>query len=371
MANKSIGNLSKYILKNSKNRENNLKYDFMPSLLEIIERPTHVAGRIIVLAITVLLIIAILWAYLAKIDVVVSGIGSITTEVDVGIVASQTSGVVKKLYVSEGDYVKKGDILLEFDTSEIDLQIEQLEKELDFCKVQREVLYQFVSDVDAKVQVDDYDEKYKYVVNNIIYENELYKFQREQSFMNSDISKIQYEAGLNERIITIEQQIRSYQEQLEKQKLLLEDMVIKAQTTGYILSSSVSYEGQVLIGFDELFVIVPDESKYVFEGYILDKDVADVSIGDVVQIKLQSYSFSDYGAVTGTISYISSSTISVGGIGNVYVIRAVIDEEHLHKDIELMSGLSGSIEINIGKRSVLDYFMEPIIGDLENSLSEK
>lgn len=370
MADKSMGNLSKYILKNSKNKEKNLKYDFMPSLLEIIERPTHVAGKVIVLGIAALLIITILWAYFAKIDVVVSGTGFIVTEADTGVVTSQTSGVVKRIYVSEGDYVRSGDTLLELDTTEIDLQIRQLQEELDFCKVQREVLMQFVADADAQVNVDDYEEKYKYVINDIIYENELYKLQTEQSFFDSDTSKIQYEAGLNERILTIEQQMRNYQEQLEKQKLLLEDMVIKAQTTGYILSSAVSYEGQVLASFAELFVIVPVGSRYVFEGYISDKDIADVSVGDTVQIKLQSYSFSDYGAVTGTVTYISPSAVNIEGMGNVYTVKAEIDEKLLHEDIQLMSGLSGSIEINVGQRSVLDYFLEPIIGDLDNSLTE-
>ena len=59
MADKSIGKLSKYILKNGKNKDKNLKYDFMPSLLEIIERPTHVAGKIIVVAIASLLVVAL------------------------------------------------------------------------------------------------------------------------------------------------------------------------------------------------------------------------------------------------------------------------------------------------------------------------
>ena len=40
-----------YVLKHSNKRDNELKYDFMPSMLEIIERPAHKAGAVIILGI--------------------------------------------------------------------------------------------------------------------------------------------------------------------------------------------------------------------------------------------------------------------------------------------------------------------------------
>ena len=36
--------MTEYILKHSRKKDKELKYDFMPSLLEIIERPAHKAG---------------------------------------------------------------------------------------------------------------------------------------------------------------------------------------------------------------------------------------------------------------------------------------------------------------------------------------
>lgn len=371
MADKSKGNLSKYILKYSNNKDKNLKYDFMPSLLEIIERPAHVAGKVIVVAIACLLLVAIVWAYFAKIDIVVSGNGSIVTEADTGIVTSQVSGVVDEFYVSEGDYVKNGDILLELNTSEVDLEIMKIEDEIDLLEVKREVITKFAEDINAQVSAGDYDEKYKYVINDIIYENELYKLQTEQSMLKSEILEKQYESGLNEELLQIDEKMRAYEDELKKQKLLLDKMIIKAPTEGYVLSSSIGYKGQNVTNYEELFVIIPNESKYVFEGYVFDKDIADISVGDTVQIKLQSYSFSDYGAVTGTVSYISPSAIKMEGVGNVYIVRTQIDEKLLGSDIRLMSGLSGNMEINVGRRSVLDYFLEPIIGGLDDSLKEK
>ena len=38
-----------YVLRHSSKRDKELKYDFMPSMLEIIERPAHKAGTVIIL----------------------------------------------------------------------------------------------------------------------------------------------------------------------------------------------------------------------------------------------------------------------------------------------------------------------------------
>lgn len=203
-----------------------------------------------------------------------------------------------------------------------------------------------------------------------IYENDIYRLQTSQTEVISEIVKKQYYLSLNQQLLTVEEQIRAYKDELATQKLLLDKMTIRASTTGYILSSAASYEGQVIAGFQELFVIIPDGTSYIFEGYISDKDIADISIGDIVQIKLHAYSFSDYGIIEGKVSYISPSSTNIEGLSNVYSMSVEIEEKCLNGNIELRSGMSGTMEIKVGKRSVLEYFLEPIVGNLNNSLKE-
>ena len=47
--------LTEYALRHSRKHDKELKYDFMPSMLEIIERPAHKAGTVIILGIFSLL----------------------------------------------------------------------------------------------------------------------------------------------------------------------------------------------------------------------------------------------------------------------------------------------------------------------------
>ena len=94
--------MSEYILKHSKKKDKELKYDFMPSLLEIIERPAHKAGTVIIFGVFTLLVVAIVWARLSKIDVVITSSGSIQPVGNISSLNTYVSGTVKAINVEEG-----------------------------------------------------------------------------------------------------------------------------------------------------------------------------------------------------------------------------------------------------------------------------
>ena len=120
--------LTNYLRKYRQQKDRTLKYDFMPSLLEIVERPAHIAGKWIIILISLLLLIVLLWASLSRIDVVVVGTGEIVPEERVQSVSSLTNGIVKSMNVKEGDQVEKGTTILELDDAVTKQNVGQLEK---------------------------------------------------------------------------------------------------------------------------------------------------------------------------------------------------------------------------------------------------
>ncbi|MDR2673192.1 MAG: hypothetical protein LBC35_07985 [Coriobacteriales bacterium] len=86
-------------------------------------------------------------------------------------------------------------------------------------------------------------------------------------------------------------------------------------------------------------------------------------------IRLEAYPSSDYGEVTGTVSYVSPVPFMHEQLGSVYKVRATM--ESADNEVHLIPGLAGSMDICIGRRSVLAYFLEPITKGLDTSLKEK
>lgn len=364
--------LSEYIIKTSTVRDKRLKYDFMPSLLEIIEKPSHIAGKIIIIGIALLLLVSIIWAAISKINVIVSGTGNISPQNSIVTIKSTISGVVSKINYSDGDYVKAGDLLVTLETENIDAQINKLEDSINRLKVEAAIKNIYLEDVNKQVNVADYDDKYSDLINNIILENKLKLLELERyNGETANIIKLQYITELSGKIAQIDGEIEGYENELKALKLQLENYQIKSPINGCISGMAVNSTGQMVTQADVLLQIVPTDKPLVFEGYIYDKDIANIKIGDVAKIKISAYSYSDYGDIDGRVTYISKSSYQIEGMGNVYKIEVEIDSEGFNEEIKLMSGMSGTVEIDVGKRSVLDYFLEPILQGMKNSLKEQ
>lgn len=364
--------LSEYIIKTSTVRDKRLKYDFMPSLLEIIEKPSHIAGKVIIIGIALLLLVSIIWAALSKINVIVSGTGNISPQNSIVTIKSTISGVVSKINYSDGDYVKAGDLLVTLETENIDAQINKLEDSINRLKVEAAIKNIYLEDVNKQVNVADYDDKYSDLINNIILENKLKLLELERyNGETANIIKLQYITELSGKIAQIDGEIEGYENELKALKLQLENYQIKSPINGFISGMAVNSTGQMVTQADVLLQIVPTDKPLVFEGYIQDKDIANIKIGDVTKIKISAYSYSDYGDIDGRVTYISKSSYQIEGMGNVYKIEVEIDSEGFNEEIKLMSGMSGTVEIDVGKRSVLDYFLEPILQGMKNSLKEQ
>jgi len=89
--------------------------EFLPAALEIIETPVSPAGRIMMAAVGLLLVIGILWASLSHIDIVATANGRVIPSGQIKLIQPLQIGVVKRIAVSEGDRVRANDILVELD----------------------------------------------------------------------------------------------------------------------------------------------------------------------------------------------------------------------------------------------------------------
>lgn len=105
-------------------------HDFKPILAEIEERPPNPLGTVFLWTIIALMVVTVLGLYLVKVDVVVTARGKIIPLGDVNVVQPLETGVVTAVHVREGDYVKKGAVLMEIDPSIDKADLEGKEKNL-------------------------------------------------------------------------------------------------------------------------------------------------------------------------------------------------------------------------------------------------
>lgn len=408
--------LTEYVLKHSKKRDKELKYDFMPSLLEIIERPAHKAGTVIIVGIFTLLIAAVIWACCSKIDVVVTSTGSIQPVGNINVVKSYSSGTVKSINAVEGQYVNQGDVLIELDTEAMDIDVDQLNTQKIILEAQHEIYIMIKDSKDmSTVKAADYetelqpyiqaildsDTTYKNTLSNLetekssaelnhqIAQIQLEEYQAngtrrqremqelvvqqhanamEQTELQISDTKTQYSAQVNSQLSQISSQLDEIEASLEKYRLSKEYQNITAPVSGYINSISVNTLGETVTSAQDMVTIVPDNTPVEMVCYVKNMDIADVEVGMETEIKLEAYSYNKYGTVKGTVKYISPSAFSSEQMGSVYIVK--IEVTDVPEGISVISGLSGRVEIKTDQRTVMEYFLEPIIKGFGESLKE-
>jgi hemolysin D len=89
--------------------------EFLPAALEIIETPPSPVGRLLALGLCGLLVILLIWSFVGKIDIVATATGKVVPQGNVKIIQSVEVAVVRRIHVRNGQRVKAGDLLVEFD----------------------------------------------------------------------------------------------------------------------------------------------------------------------------------------------------------------------------------------------------------------
>ena len=104
--------------------------DFLPAALEVAERPVSPTARITAWVLMIGLAITILWTVFGRVDVVASAPGTLIPSGNIKLVQSPGAGVVRAIYVRNGDMVRKGQALLDLDPTIAGADLAAAEKAL-------------------------------------------------------------------------------------------------------------------------------------------------------------------------------------------------------------------------------------------------
>ncbi len=392
---------NKYLQKQLKIKEENLKYDFLPSMLEIIERPESKTADIVIILVLALLVTAVLWAAFAKVDITVTATGSIMPKNNLISVTNAYGGKVEEICVSEGQKVKEGDILLIMDIQREEENAEFLNYELSLLDIQKEVYTALKVYHDKKQEAEESTkssekeespaEKYgidlsKYganapVAEALLAEEELYEIRlREYDLsikagQNREVMRNQKESFVVERNLTILQNLNSIAVKMEETKkerneLLrtIEQKTVKAEADGIITDLSVNTKGQLLGQGSRIAYIIPDGAETIFRAYVKSPDIEGIQAGENVRVRIAALNDTAYERMDGIVLTVGDAALNVDGLGCVYRVEVAL------KDVPegiLKTGEEGTCDILLGKRSVLDYFLEPFIDDIGKSLHER
>lgn len=103
-------------------------HEFKPILSEIEEEPESPLGLFTFWTIVLLIVISIAWLIIGKVDIVISARGIVIPAGEAKVIQPLDSGVIRQILVKEGDFVRKGQALIEIDPSTTEPALESSEE---------------------------------------------------------------------------------------------------------------------------------------------------------------------------------------------------------------------------------------------------
>jgi hemolysin D len=153
-----------------------------------------------------------------------------------------------------------------------------------------------------------------------------------------------------------------------------ETMVVRSPVAGTVQQLTVHSPGSAVAPTDQLMSIVPVGDGLEVEATVMNRDIGFVTEGQEVVGKLDTFPFSHFGFIKGHVVSLSGDAVQDEKLGLVFPVRVRLERQSIKisgRDTPLRAGMTLSVEIRTGDRTIADYFIESLAGPLEESARER
>ncbi len=149
---------------------------------------------------------------------------------------------------------------------------------------------------------------------------------------------------------------------------------LTAPVAGTVQQVAVHTEGGIVTPAQVLMVIVPKDAEVTAEVALDNKDIGFVHVGDEVQIKLETFTFTRYGTIEARVRSVAADAVADEKRGAYFPASLTLKQSTISIDgrrVNLSPGMNLTAEIKTGRRRVADYVLSPIQRSFDESLGER
>lgn len=407
--------------------------------------------------ITILLIFGLfgLWSIFADIATTITANGKVITQSYNKVVMHPKGGIVKTIFVEEGDLVKEDQPLLEIDNTEEKTQLSSYVKKYNtnlfsICRFKAQAELQENMDC-AAYEANVIETKYLPQLkadNQALFESDMKNLEAKISLLKSQSAVLQSQNnGLKKQVesnkrmlVSLERElakwkklfksdavdelkvietqrnveqshlqigmlqskieenlatIKAYTGQMELEKetfkntalqkfneldlenRLTHDMIISLRHTidndtikspgdGLVTDMKIHESGEVVSPQKQIMSIVPDDKDLIIEAYVDPTDIEKIYTGQKAEISFPAFVDPSALPIEGKLTYISADTITPeNSRESYYVVLLKITpkgfEAMRQNGFKIIPGMPSAVFINTGKKTLMEYLMQPII----------
>lgn len=448
---------------------------FLPAALEITETPPSPVGRAIVWSVAAIFSLALAWACLGKVDMVAVAPGKVIPSGRIKTIQPFETGVVRALYVEEGQKVAAGAPLIDLDPTinaaeQNHYKADLLAAELDIARLRAELAspadplssytppssaapyllaaqrhYLLTQSEERRAKIAALDRqkaqkeaeaatcqatiaKLEATIPLLLQKAEVHRALIGQQLVTK-LAYLETEEKLTEQqhelevqrahlkeseaaIVTLteernhtasefERSLSADLSEAERKAAGLREDIVKAEektrlqhlvspVDGFVQQLAVHTIGGIVTPAQPLMIVVPAGSEIEIEAMISNKDIGFVQEGQEAQIKVDTFTFTRYGLLSGRVMHISGDAVAPDQAKDktshpenkeapkaedmVFTARISLGAKTMRIDNRLVSlspGMSVTAEIKTGRRRIISYLLSPIAKYRHDSIRER
>ena len=187
-------------------------------------------------------------------------------------------------------------------------------------------------------------------------------------------AKAEYRTQALEEINERRQELKSIMENLSSGGDRVTRTDVRSPVRGIVKHIMVNTLGGVVRPGESIMEVVPLDDTLLVEVEIKPADIAFLHPGQKAMVKITAYDFSIYGGLEGTVENISADTIENERKENFYLVKVRTKMNHITyrgQQLPIIPGMTASVDVLTGEKSVLDYLLKPILKAKQNAPRER
>lgn len=379
---------------------------------------------LLVYLVLALFVVGLAWSYYSDLEIVTTGQGRVIPSSKVQVIQNLEGGILEELLVAEGDLVARDQVLVRindvnFSSNQRENRARALALQAAIARGTAEVTGvpprfppqiarerpDFVRSETALYEArqrelneglghmlrslesvrDELKLSEPLVKQGALAEVEILRLRRQESELLArvDDRRNQFRSGAQGDLIRSQVELTRVDEAMVAVNDRVRRTTVRSPVKGLVKKLNVTTPGGVIPPGSDIMEIVPIEDTLLVETRILPGDIGFIQIGQGANVKISAYDYSIYGGLPGRVEHISADAISdaprasADARANETYYRVLVRTEKNSvegadkKLLMVIPGMTASVDILTGHRTVLRYLLQPFIRAKDAGMRER
>jgi len=317
--------------------------------------------------------VAVLGGVLFRIDEVVTVAGQLESLTGSTEVKTPAGGKVAAVQFKDGQLVRKGQLLVRFDTRQaadeystlsrlIALESSDLKSRLRILQERKQVVQQKLNTSKSITK------ELGKLVNSGGFQRMQYLQQLDQQYeLQSQLASVQLE--MKRTTLESQKSIGQMRSRLRQAELQLQYQNVMAPISGIVFEPKARLDGVLQAG-ETILTLVPQQGLKA-QVFVPNKDIGFVKTGQLAKVRVDAFPFTRYGELEGKVSQIGADALAPDNTANFYrfPVQLTLNRSYLQSDgskIPLRSKMAISANLKLREKRVISLLSDLLVNQTES-----